>query len=32
LQALQNDEKKIQEKVQQAKAREAKPARVEKDW
>lgn len=32
LQALQNDEKNIQEKVQKAKAVEAKAARVEKDW
>ncbi len=32
LQALQNDEKKIQEKVKKAQAAEAKPARIEKDW
>ncbi len=32
LQALQNDEKNIQEKVKKVKAEQAKAARVEKDW
>jgi tetratricopeptide (TPR) repeat protein len=32
LQALQNAERDIQEKVKKQQAREAKPARVEKDW
>ncbi len=32
LQALQNDEKKIQDKVKKAKAAKAKRAKVEKDW